>query len=110
MHDPKKLKLIEELISHLEGSQGNDLGALVEESRKPKMDMSSGDSEVDEFGKPKGVAIEKVSVMKPEGDSDAALEKGMPELGSAGMADKPMGDSGDEMSDEELAELLKKYL
>jgi len=101
-----KKELFDELLSHLEGSQGNDLKSLLaqmeakekpgmEESESPEMQAledASGVEEHDEMGKPKGIAIEKISVGKPD------------ELAEAAEGDQ------DEMSDDELSELLKKYL
>lgn len=92
----KKAALIDELVNHIEGMQFSDLMAL-----KNKV-MSKGIEEVAEvegkempeemsMGKPKGIAIEKVEVLgkKPEMEAESGEE---------------------EMSDDELKQMLAKYL
>lgn len=109
-----KLKLLEELLTHLTSSQGNDLKSLLD-AKKPE--MAEMPEEMDEDGKPKGIAIEKVSVMgKPKQSFDDKASDAI-----AGFNKKPMEDESDEgmlesmggeneMNDEELEALLKKYL
>jgi hypothetical protein len=93
--DQRKKQLIEELIAHLEDSQGGDLAALMEESKPKPMEGLEAGGEVE---KPEGVSIEKVEIeAKPEGEEPIAPEA----------SESP---TAPEMSDDELAELLKKYL
>lgn len=118
----RKRQLIEELLNHLDSSQGSDLQALIEASKKPTDDPMAMD------GKPKGLAIEKVSVMgkpgmddpgkggMPEPDADDLPGKGdedsklMTSLGINPGMEAEGGQGDDEMSDDELKELLEKYL
>lgn len=95
-------QLIEELLEHLNNSQGDDLHSLVQASKKP---MPADPVESD---KPDGLAIEKVSVMGKPVDGCDDDSKMMADLGI-----KPGADDGaqeDDMSDDELKELLAKYL
>lgn len=123
MLDPIKQKLVDELIAHLEDSQGGDLANLMEESRNPKpteghgdMDPAKaiedatqdGDENASAHLAPAGVKIDKVSIMKDKSkmDGDEAGEDPAEEA-----SESPEEESKeDDMSDEELEELLKKYL
>ncbi len=95
--DAMKLKLLEEILSHLSDSQGSDLKSLLDESKAPPMveeaDPLSGD-------KPDGLKVKSVEVM-----GDPLAEK---EPGDEMALDEASG--GNEMSDEELEELVSKYL
>jgi len=122
-----KVKLLDELMDHLSDSQGSDLKGLMDESKNPM------ENEMGEDGKPKGLKIESVEIMgkKPEIE-DVALndnkEKG-DSLGSLigypgepkpkNPLPKPMypkptamneGMGEDEMTDDELKELLKRHM
>lgn len=117
----KKRQLVEDLLAHLEGSQGKELGDMIEAKKNPL-----GDS----MDKPKGLSIEKVEVMKPKEEGEdgtdfndqaneaikgigAGPEEGSPEEEAGeSPALESAEDKGDDekLSDEELAELLKHYL
>lgn len=102
-----KLKLLEELMEHMDSCQGKGLSDLLAESKKPN--LGEGMSEMpesamdDEYGmkSPKGLKVESIEVLgkKPEG-----LEKDP--------MDGPITGEGEdaEMSDEELKELLSQYM
>lgn len=128
--DERKLKILEQLLSHLSGSQGMDLKAMLDESKMPKEgmdkmdDMANSDSpdEMDAMGKPKGLKVESVEIMgKPKGmgmDKSNPLASGdkpemMDKMGmdKMGMKDSSTSDSSSdpEMTDEEFEELLKKF-
>lgn len=104
MIDPKKKQMIEELIAHLEHSQGRDLAGLMDEAKAKPMDGLE----------PSGEAS-PLDVMGPDKDKDPALEVSkVSVIPGADEADKsldPMASPGeDEPSDEELAEMLKRFL
>lgn len=90
MLNPMKMKLLDELLEYLSDSQGNDLKSLA--APKAPDPLESPDP-LEKLGEhpPKGVAIEKISVMGKPKD-------GMP--GEEGEADEP--------NDDELQEILKK--
>ncbi len=99
----RKKQLIEELIQHLEGSQGDDLMNLVNKSKGGLEDMPGV--------KPKGISVEKIDVMKPH----AGLEDSPEEEASETPGEEQSEDAGgmggdDEMTDQELAELLKEFI
>lgn len=119
----------DEIMGHIGQSQGNDLKSLLEQALMEKqkkdmpMDQSPMGSDMDDkmpMDKPKGIAIEKISVSKDPMSMDKAnpLGGGMKGSSSMGMDDskgdmpdmddKMSGD--DEMSNDELKELLSKYL
>jgi hypothetical protein len=110
-----KLKILNELIDHLSASQGGDLKSMLDESKKPNP-LASGDGDdeeglKDKFGnpiKPKGIAIEKISVMgKPKPDISDIVNKKAPGM----FPEEPEGaDDEKEMNDDELKELIAKYL
>jgi hypothetical protein len=97
---------LNETLSHLDESQGHDLKSLLEKENMPKMEEGSPEEEASESpdeamsegDKPKGLSIEKVEVLgKPK----------------AGMSEDESNDKlpgEEEMSDDELNELLKKHL
>jgi hypothetical protein len=104
----KKKQLVEELLAHLDESQGGDLAGLVEGA------------------KPKAVSIEKIDVM-PKHPMDTKVDDAIDHIGKSPLsgdesAEDPAEeasespameaseDSGEQMSDEELKELLQKYL
>lgn len=100
--NPLKAKLLTDLIEHLSSSQGGDLKSMLDESKKPN---PLTESEEDPL-KPKGIEIEKVSVLgkpKPEIE-DMVKEK------SPGMFPDPVEEKEAEMTDEEMKELIEKYL
>jgi hypothetical protein len=102
----KKKKLVEELLSHLDKSQGEDFGKMVMEHKKPS------------------VEIESIKAVKPEQDMDDKVNEAIQESPEDEAAESPEHEAmespelekaehaGDDekLSDEELAELLKKYL
>jgi hypothetical protein len=121
-----KIKLLDELMEHLGDSQGNDLKSMLDESKMP----AEGEMELGEDGKPKGLKIESVEIMgkKPEIDdvavADAANDPKKKTLGETigypgfekkkptAMLEEGMSDmlGEKELDDEELAELLSKYV
>ena len=85
--DALTIKLLEELIDHLKGSEGQDFKSAYDESIKPKAPLGVEGEEAME-GSPKGIEIDKISALgKPEEGCEPG-EK--------------------EMDDEELKELLSK--
>ncbi len=133
-----KMKLIEEILSHMDNSQGMDLKGLMDEAHKPKEGspleeaLESPEEGAMEGDKPKGLSVEKVSILGKPDDDVASNEKDKTEhtfpgggtlgtrIGYPGspkpkpmpkttaMAD-PSGEH-EEMSDDELKELLNKYM
>ncbi len=94
------IERLDELIPHLDESQGSKLKDFLDSTKKPE-----GVMEIE--GSPKGISVEKVSVMKkPEGFDDKvdeAIEGQDPE--------NPLASKDEtELSDEELEELLKSKL
>src|SRR4051812_25043644 len=109
--DPMKLKLIDELMSHLSGMQASDLKGLVDQAKMAKegspmeeMSESPADEMAEDSGKPKGLSVEKVSVMgKPQSFDDKAKDaiNGMSDKGDE--SEDPMKAPGEEeMSEDEL--------
>lgn len=99
----KKKQLIEELIAHLEGSQADDLMSLIQSKKPPEMDIPG-----------KGISVEKIDVMKPkggmmDGESEPGEDPKEESLESPAQESAEPGE-GAEMSDDELASLLKEYL
>ncbi len=104
--DPMKLKILDAIIQHLTNSQGGDLKSLLDESKAPPMDGSGSD--------PKGLEISKVSVL---GDKPGDMASAVKPDGGVGVDDDSAGPDADdikggddEMSDDELQELLAKCL
>lgn len=108
--NPFKLKALEGILNHIAGLQGGDLKDLMmkkemdetpsDEAKEGPLEQALEDKPENEMGKPKGIAIEKVSIMgkKPGMDSDVEdVAKGS----------EPDHDS--DMSDDELAELYNKF-
>lgn len=105
--DQFRMKALEGLLDYLSGKQGGDLKDLLMAKDAPmedsdpvgdKMELGLPDSDdQDMLGKPKGLSVEKVSVLgKPDMDSDMdPMQK--PE-------DKDMG-----VSDDELDQLFSKF-
>ncbi len=105
MMNQYRLKALEGLLDYLSGVQGGDLKSLMDEPESPMpMDpMASPDKDIMEDGMgedPKGIAIEKVSVMGKPGGVDDALPEDPNEI-------QAKGDMG--ASDDELDELYKKF-
>lgn len=109
----KKRKLVEELLSHIDTSEGGDLKKLIEQAKAPK--------DVEAFGKPKGVSVENVEVIGPEKEEEEAVSEEMPLEGQPGHeeAESPKMKAAEaalhkaddeELSEDELQELLKHYL
>ena len=95
------MDVLDQLIEHLKGMQSKKL--------KNKMET---------FGKPKGIAIEKVEVKKlPEDGEEMPEEMGLmgeekeesPEVEKSEDLPHEMGE-GEELSDEELKQMIEKYL
>jgi hypothetical protein len=104
LYDLKDLvERLNEALSHLDDSQAGDLKSMLDDSKKPSMIEGSQDEEGSESpsdeamedGKPKGLSIEKIDVLGKPGVGDSSDSK-LP--------------GEDEMSDDELNELLKKHL
>lgn len=91
--NPLKVKLLEEILSHLSDSQAGDLKSLLDESKKPKMPEESPEEE----------ALESP---KEELAEDGKLESS--EVSSSDPKSVIPGE--DEMTDEELKELIAKHL
>lgn len=117
--NPLKIKLLTELMGHMDSSQGKDLKALkdAEMMEKPEDEaLESPEKQAieDELGieahdKPKGVAIEKVSLMaKPKGDELMDMIRN--KTGDLGMGEEEVEGGDEEMSDDELKELLSKLM
>ncbi len=97
-------QLIEELISHLDMAQGDDLMGLINKSKAPAPGM-------DEAGQPKGISIAKIDVEKPEGNFDDKVNSAIGEAPKAEGLESPSQEAGEgEMTDQELSDLLKEYL
>lgn len=95
MNNARLIGLLDELRDHLSNSQGMDLKGLMDSEKMPKPDPMGED--------PKGVAVEKVSLMgQPMESEDAAMD-------SADGVDMGGGDD-EEMNDDELEELLRNAL
>lgn len=100
--DPRKMQILEELIEHLGGKESAKFKSALDEERNPKPL---------EEEKPEGMEIEIVG--KPEG-KDAELEAAIKRHGGGlGEDESPVMEASegeDEMSDEELKEMLEKYM
>lgn len=138
-----KIKLLDELMEHMRGRQGGGLKGLLDQSKKSmdplggalgegspleeKSESPSEEAMEDKMGmgdKPKGISIEKVSVMgKPKipgismgrhhriaapGPKDGDLQSMIDKKTGGGMGVDPSHD-GSEMSDDELKQLMSKY-
>lgn len=106
-----KMKLLDELLSHLADSQGGDLKSLLDESKKPPIEELGMSDDLDEEGNPKGLKVESIEVM-------GAPKQGFDQKVNEAIADssdrkKPAamieGSDEPEMDDDEIAELLRKY-
>jgi hypothetical protein len=110
-----KQKILDELMEHLSNAQGGDLKSMLDESKKPSLEME-GMGE----GKPKGLKIESVELMgKPKASMhddkvNEAIEEATGKKKMDPMSLEEEGESKipgeEEMSDSELEELIKKYL
>lgn len=119
--DSMKMKLLDELLSHLADSQGDDMKSSM--AMKPMMDGKMGgmmDKPEDPMEKEmpmddddmsgKGVSVEKVSLMGKPGFNDKA-DMAMKAMGKPGDEGMPgMEPDGDEMSEDDLKELLESIL
>lgn len=126
--DRLKDKVLEELMTHLSDAQGMDLKALLDESKMPQ-EMAQP---MAEDGDPKGIKIESVEVMGKPGShddkvaqmiADASTPSSQKTLGetigypgfkkggkpTASLAGEEMPDDEDDMTDEELEELARKF-
>ena len=92
-----KLQLLDELLDHLAASQGGDLKSLLMEKPgdKPMTPLTDEPESPGVDGDPKGISIEKVSML------------GKPTDGDEGDITAPGKPPGDDMSDDELEEMLK---
>lgn len=132
-----KIKLLDELMHHMKGSQGMDLKSMLDKSKMPmegspmeeRAESPAMESMEDHSGMgdmPKGMSIEKVSVMgKPKipgismgkhhriaapGPKDGDLQAMMDKKSAGVGPESPMkGDSDPEMSDDELKQLMSHY-
>lgn len=119
------IKGLEDLQTHLSDSQGMDLKSRLDEMRNPikKENPLSGmneeeDEEKDpldaskggllESSKPKGVAIEKISVMAKPKSYDDKVNDAISKTDDRKDAGKLMPGE-EEMTDDELEELLKRF-
>lgn len=97
-----KMKLIDELNDYLGELSFRDVKEMCEAAKAKTAGAESPEvegEELDEMGKPvAGIAIKKVEVMKPEAEDE--LE---------GAQKSAMGEES-EMSDEELKELMSKFM
>lgn len=106
--DPKKLELIQEILSHLSGAQSMGLKDLLDKSKMPK-EMPG------EMGKPKGLEVESIEIEPKEGKEggsyddkvDQAIKDGSKHGGEDDSKEIPMDGDKDELTDEELEMLLK---
>ncbi len=95
------MKIISELNDHLENLSFADVKAMCDEAKAKSMGAEKEVEEMDEMGKPiGGIAIEKVQVMKPK--------KEIP--GMEVESEESEGHEKEEMSDEELKELISKFM
>lgn len=88
----RKRQLIEELLQHLEKSDGDEFGALLESSKKPPMPEAAVE------------APAELEAVEPDAMAPEAIE------GVEAVAPEAQAGMGGDMSDDELAELLKQYL
>lgn len=94
--DPRKLSLLEEILSHLKDSQAGGLKSLLDEENKPAL--------------PEGVDGEEAL----ETPGEESLEDKISSLDKPEIEDKAQNPDlipgEEEMSDDELSELVKKFL
>ena len=121
--NPLRLKILDQILSHMDSSQGGELKRLLEEKKNPlatSPDKSSDtlpelpDELKDLKEKPKGIQVEKVSVIaKPK---NSAVDDKVDDAIAESEAEKdPLKKSKllpgeEEMTDDELEELVGKYL
>lgn len=83
-------------------SQGKDFKSKLDESKAPPMDLEDPQ---------KGLAVEKVSVIgKPKGDEDLSAMINKKTAGGVGPEMPEEGMDDQEMTDDELKELIQKYM
>lgn len=112
-----KMQIIDEILDFLQNSQGSELKkALMAHEMKEKPGMEASESPAmqamedsmgtEMHGKPGGIAVEKLSVMsKPKGDMMDQVA-----MDDSGMGAPANAGAEDEMSDDELKELLGKLV
>lgn len=110
-----KKRILDEILKHLGQSQGEELRELLEEARKPKDPMpESNPPEESSEEKPQGISIEKVEVLKPKENFDDKANDAIREIskrpGSQSEPSEALMPGESEMSEDELEELLSKYL
>ena len=88
--NPMKLKLLEEILSHLSDSQAGDLKSLLDNENKPEAIDSLDAEEITEV--PGSEEIVDKSDVIPGLEKEASIP------------------GEEDMSDEELSELIKKHL
>ena len=96
-----KVDLIEKMIKHLEQLQAEDFKGLLSE-KMPEKFGKKPEIEMEMEAKPKGIAIEKFEIEKVDDEEMEDMPKEM--MGKEGM------DESEEMTDEELKELMKKFM
>jgi hypothetical protein len=101
------IKGLEELQEHLSISQGSDLKSLLDKSKNPI--EPEIEEELGEDGKPKGIAIEKVSIMGKPKNHDDKVGEAIAEMGDEKDKKGMLSDDEEEMTDEELEELSRKF-
>lgn len=135
--NPLKLKLLEELMEHMKSREAGGLKGMLEASKAPpegtsmeeKMESPEEEALEEAMGegdkdKPKGIEIEKVSLMaKPKipgismgkhrtmfpGPKDGDLQALIDKKTGKGMDHESPSEEDSEMTDEELKELMSKY-
>lgn len=102
------IKGLQELESHLSDSQGMDLKSRLDNIKNPMKGnpLSLKEEELMEDGKPKGIAIEKVSVLSKPKSFDDKVEEAI--SGQVDKSSEKLLPGEEEMTDEELEELLKR--
>lgn len=110
-----KAKLFDEVMEHLSNSQGSDLKSAFDKMNMPK-EEGMEDGGMDMMPKD-GMAIEKVKVGMSPMDKESMESKAPLGKGQAGTGAEPKGmdemgavDDGDEMDDDEIKEMLSKYM
>jgi hypothetical protein len=101
---------LEELKTHLDESQGYGLKERLDKLKNPISDpKSEGLPEELSGDKPKGIAIEKVSVLaKPKQGFDDKVNEAIESQDEKPSSDSDLLPGEEEMTDEELEELLKR--
>ncbi len=104
--DPRKLKVLGEIIDHLTSRQGGNLKSLLDESKMPvveEIDVEKMPEDDSMIGDPQEDKISDMGSEVPE--IEATPEGEVEEIAQDGMvAENP----GEELTDEELEALLAK--